>query len=129
MGQACWVALLLAGFLFHLQHQVNPGYWKDTSNGYDHDEACLRGCSYLLVPWWLKWVTLGIEYHHIHHLSIRVPCYELQNCHESCDPQWLEGVAEVSMLKAMLSCFHSMWDVETERFVSFGSYRVLGLQD
>lgn len=129
LAKACWVALVLAGLLFHLQHQVNPGYWKDHDHGHVHDDACLQGCSKLEIPWCLKWVTLGIEYHHIHHLSTRVPCYELQRCHEECDEKLFKDVVSVSMWKAFLSCFHTMWDEETERYVSFDLYRMVGLQD
>ena len=28
-------------------------------------------------------MTLWIEYHHIHHLTTRAPCYRLQEAHES----------------------------------------------
>jgi len=127
--ESLWVALIIAGLLFHLQHQVNPGYWKNSSGDFDHDDACVEGSSYLLVPWCFKWVTLGIEYHHIHHLSVRVPCYELQSCHEACDPVWLQGVVSVPAGKALRSCFHAMWDEDKQRFTSFDVYRLLGLED
>uniref|UniRef100_A0A7S4QLQ5 Fatty acid desaturase domain-containing protein n=1 Tax=Alexandrium monilatum TaxID=311494 RepID=A0A7S4QLQ5_9DINO len=127
--QADWIALVIAGLLFHLQHQVNPGYWKSLAGGWNRDEACFEGSSYILVPWWLKWATLGIEYHHIHHLSARTPCYELQLCHAACDPDWLKPVVKLPMSKALRSCFHTMWNEETKRYVSFESHRKLGLQD
>ena len=39
------------------------------------------GC--LQVGWPLSFFTLGIEYHHIHHLNPRVPAYRLQDCHNA----------------------------------------------
>jgi len=124
---AFWFSVCIGGLLFHLQHHVNPGYWK--ADGHDHEDACLQGSSYLLVPWCLKWVTLGVEYHHIHHLCVRVPCYELQRCHEACCEVWLKDVVRVPMSKAFRSCFHAMWDDKAERYVSFDMYRWLGLED
>ena len=70
--------------LFHLQHQVNTGYYKkyDENDTFTHDKAQLHGASMLQIPWFLKWTTFGIEYHHIHHLTPRIPSYNLQRCHE-----------------------------------------------
>ncbi len=46
----------------------------------DHtrDLAAYLGSTCLVVPWWAKWCTLGVEYHHLHHLAPQVPCYKLQ---------------------------------------------------
>ena len=40
---------------------------------WDRYAAAFDGSSFLQVPPLLKFFTLGIEYHHIHHLDIRVP--------------------------------------------------------
>eukprot|EP00929_Paragymnodinium_shiwhaense_P099339 TRINITY_DN6095_c0_g1_i1.p2 TRINITY_DN6095_c0_g1~~TRINITY_DN6095_c0_g1_i1.p2 ORF type:complete len:375 (+),score=59.73 TRINITY_DN6095_c0_g1_i1:110-1234(+) len=127
---AQWLALVMAGLLFQLQHQVNPGYWKDHHHGYEWAEAVQEGCSYLVVPFWAQWITLGIEFHHIHHFSIKVPCYRLKECHEAWkDSDFVSSVTVVPMLKAFKSCFHAMWDEATEEYCSFDIYRALGLED
>ncbi|KAL3144877.1 hypothetical protein ABBQ38_001976 [Trebouxia sp. C0009 RCD-2024] len=71
------IATSLGFALFHLQHHVNQAYRKATAQ-HNRTDAALLGSTYLKVPACLKWVTLGIEYHHIHHLSTQVPCYRLQ---------------------------------------------------
>lgn len=34
------------------------------------------------MPEIFKFFTLGIEYHHIHHLNAKVPSYYLRQCHD-----------------------------------------------
>ena len=81
---AGYIATVVGSMLFHLQHQVNAGFWED----YDENDratynlAQLHSSSMIVVPPVFKWATFGIEYHHIHHLNTRVPSYHLQKCHE-----------------------------------------------
>ena len=35
------------------------------------------------MPEILNWFTADIAYHHIHHLSERIPNYRLRQCHEA----------------------------------------------
>jgi len=109
----------ITGFLlFHWQHEVNKGYWVEDKY-YEYKDAQFLGSTYLLVPWYLKWATLGIEYHHIHHLSTRVPCYKLQTCHESAREGLWKDVVIVDKKKAFASLFNVMWDTKTQRFEPF----------
>ena len=48
----------------------------------DYFENGLKGASYIKVPWFFRFFTFGIEYHHIHHLNARIPGYYLQECHD-----------------------------------------------
>ena len=43
----------------------------------DYFENGLKGASYIKVPWFFRFFTFGIEYHHIHHLNARIPGYYL----------------------------------------------------
>ena len=62
--------------LFHTQHAFNPAYVK-TGKDWSFRDAALIGSSFIsVVPWWFRWATFGIEYHHIHHLSTKVPSCE-----------------------------------------------------
>lgn len=40
--------------------------------------AALEGSSHLMAPWWWRWVLVGVETHHIHHVNARVPGYRMQ---------------------------------------------------
>lgn len=67
--------------LFHIQHTFDGAY-KESNEKWEFKKNAIHGCSFLQVPFLLKFFTAGIEYHHIHHLNSRVPCYNLKECHE-----------------------------------------------
>jgi len=127
-----WYLGCLTGVaLFHVQHQANDPYRASSkANTWERGEAAMKGSTYLLVPEWLKWVTLGIEYHHIHHWTTGVPCYGLREAHESVpESEWKGvGVNYLTMTDAFKSCFHSVFvDKSRQRFGSFWIYDFLGL--
>jgi len=70
-------AMSYAMFLYSVEH-IFEGAYRVPKAEYNRTAACLLGSSYLSVPWWWRWATLGIEYHHLHHLNARVPCYRLK---------------------------------------------------
>src|SRR6185369_10622960 len=83
---ACYVASgSLAGaygiVLFTVQHNFEHSY-ASADEGWDRDEAALRGTSFLVLPRWLNWITADAAYHHVHHLCASVPNYRLMACHE-----------------------------------------------
>ena len=128
-----FIGQLLGGtigvMLFHLQHQVNTGYWEsfDSKDELSHDRAQLHGASMLHIPKFLKWVTFGIEYHHIHHLTPRIPSYNLQKCHD--DNEYLfKKITKVGYIQAFKSIFHTLYDENKKKYVSFGFDRFFGLQ-
>ena len=49
--------------LFHLQHQVNIGYYQPFNNDdyVQKKNADLKGASVLKIPYFLKFFTFGIE--------------------------------------------------------------------
>lgn len=106
--------------LFHDQHQVNEGFWKPFDSKNDDltwARAQLHGASMLKIPYLLKFVTMGIEYHHIHHLSPRVPSYNLQKCHEDGDKKGLfNKITKVNYVEALKSLWHTIYDEKTEKY-------------
>lgn len=128
---AWYTGCLIGVMLFHVQHQANDPYrMSSKSSAWDRDEAAMKGSTYLLVPEYLKWVTLGIEYHHIHHWTTGVPCYGLRQAHESIpDSEWKSvGVNFLTMKNAFKTCFHTVYvDKTKQRFGSFWIYDRLGL--
>ena len=77
--------VVLAGtagvWLFFVQHQFEDVYWEN-SGAWDYSEAALRGSSYLKLPQPFQFFTGNIGLHHVHHLSARVPNYNLQRAHD-----------------------------------------------
>ena len=42
----------------------------------------MEGTSFYKLPRLLQWFSGNIGFHHIHHLSPRIPNYKLQRCHD-----------------------------------------------
>ena len=77
---------LLAGsagvWLFYVQHQFEDAYWE-SADDWSYADAALRGSSYLKLPKVLQFFTGNIGLHHVHHLSARIPNYNLQRAHDA----------------------------------------------
>jgi omega-6 fatty acid desaturase (delta-12 desaturase) len=76
---------ILAGtlgvFMFYVQHQFEDVYWE-TSERWSYADAALQGSSYLKLPKLLQFFTGNIGLHHVHHLSAKIPNYNLQRAHD-----------------------------------------------
>ena len=76
---------MLAGavgiWLFYVQHQFDGVYWQRHA-GWSYADSALRGSSYLKLPKILQFFTGNIGLHHVHHLSPRIPNYNLQRAHD-----------------------------------------------
>ena len=70
----------MLSILFTVQHNFENSYAADTQH-WDYFAAAIHGTSFLQLPRWLNWFTADIAYHHIHHLSARIPNYNLVACH------------------------------------------------
>jgi omega-6 fatty acid desaturase (delta-12 desaturase) len=76
---------MLAGaagvWLFYVQHQFEDVYWERDEN-WDFAASALRGSSHLKLPKVLQFFTGNIGLHHVHHMSARIPNYNLQRAHD-----------------------------------------------
>ena len=115
-----YLAIVMGFILFHLQHSVNDPYRKHEID-WNKNEASLFGSTLLKIPYFLKFFTNGIEYHHLHHLNTRIPSYYLKECHEKIGEKYLleYGVNKVSYLKSFYSLWNVMLDEENNEFVYF----------
>lgn len=68
-------------FLFYVQHQFEDVYWE-SSEHWDYADAALQGSSYLKLPKLLQFFSGNIGLHHVHHLSAKIPNYNLQRAHD-----------------------------------------------
>jgi omega-6 fatty acid desaturase (delta-12 desaturase) len=72
----------LAGvFLFYVQHQFEDAYWE-SGESWSYADAALKGSSYLKLPKLFQFFSGNIGLHHVHHLSARIPSYNLQRAHD-----------------------------------------------
>jgi omega-6 fatty acid desaturase (delta-12 desaturase) len=90
LGPGAWLFVqlptaVIAGtmgvWMFYVQHQFEDVYWE-SSDRWSYDDAALRGSSYLKLPKLLQFFTGNIGLHHVHHLSAKVPNYNLQRAHD-----------------------------------------------
>ena len=63
--------------MFYVQHQFEDAYWE-SGDDWAYADAALHGSSYLKLPQPLQFFTGNIGIHHVHHLSAKVPNYNLQ---------------------------------------------------
>ena len=59
-------------WLFYVQHQFDGVYWERHPE-WDYVDAALKGSSFYKLPRVLQWFSGNIGFHHIHHLSPRIP--------------------------------------------------------
>jgi omega-6 fatty acid desaturase (delta-12 desaturase) len=117
---AQYIAGILALMLFHLQHQVNVGYWKrfPETDTLSKDNAELRGASVLKIPWILDFFTNGIEYHNVHHLDPGVPSYRIRECYEDLVRRGMIPDNRVGYVQSFQSLFHVIYNEKNQRYES-----------
>jgi len=112
--------LVIAGsagvWLFYVQHQFENTYWERHEDWSYHRHA-LDGSSFYRLPRILQWFSGNIGFHHIHHLSPRIPNYNLQRCHES-HPMF-QGVQPITLWSSLKSLGYRLWDEDHKKLVGF----------
>ena len=121
--------VLVAGaagiWLFYVQHQFEGVYWA-RHDEWDYTDAALRGSSFYQLPKILQWFSGSIGFHHIHHLSPRIPNYNLEKCHRSVPLfQTVKPITLVSSLKAFT---FRLWDEQRQTLVGYDHLRKLRRQ-
>jgi omega-6 fatty acid desaturase (delta-12 desaturase) len=120
----CGLPALLAGsagiWLFYVQHQFEDAYWEN-GESWSYADAALKGSSFLKLPRVLQFCSGNIGYHHVHHLSARIPNYNLQRAHD--ENPMLQAVPTLSLWDGARAVTLKLWDEETQRLVSFGHVR------
>ena len=102
--------------MFYVQHQFEDTYWARREE-WDFTAAALQGSSFYKLPAILQWFTGNIGFHHIHHLSSRIPNYNLQRCHES--HSIFRGVKPITLRSSLKSLYFRLWDEENHQLVGF----------
>jgi omega-6 fatty acid desaturase (delta-12 desaturase) len=136
VGGLCWLIgwrayllvfappALLAGsigiWLFYVQHQFEDAYWE-IGQDWNYADAALRGSSYLKLPRPLQFCTGNIGYHHVHHLSARIPNYNLRRAHE--ENEIFHDVPTLSLWDGVRAVALKLWDEDRRRLVTFAQAR------
>ena len=102
-------------WMFYIQHNFDPTYWERHQN-WDFFNAGMDGSSFYKLPKVLQWFTGNIGFHHIHHLSPRIPNYKLEKCHNE-NPVF--QIEPLTVRKSMKSLFFRLWDEREKMLVGW----------
>ncbi|MEM7391872.1 MAG: fatty acid desaturase, partial [Verrucomicrobiota bacterium] len=104
-------------WMFYVQHQFEGVSWARKEE-WDYLAQALDGSSYYKLPKLLQWFTGNIGFHHIHHLSSRIPNYLLEKCHS--ENSLFRNVPEINWQQSLKSMQLHLWDEENRELVGFG---------
>jgi omega-6 fatty acid desaturase (delta-12 desaturase) len=111
-------------WLFYVQHQFEGVYWARTGD-WSFAQAGFEGSSFYQLPAVLQWFTGNIGFHHIHHLSPKVPNYLLPKCYYDNPPLQIKPLTLWSSFK---SARLHLYDEATQRLISFNALKRLTKQ-
>jgi acyl-lipid omega-6 desaturase (Delta-12 desaturase) len=94
-------------WLFYVQHTFAGGYWTRNSE-WNYGDAAIAGSSFYDLPPMLRWLTANIGYHHVHHLSPRIPNYHLRAAHQAMPA--LPGLRRLTLRDSRDCARLKLWD-------------------
>jgi len=103
-------------WMFYVQHQFEDVYWERDED-WDYTAAALQGSSFYKLPKILQWFSGNIGFHHIHHLSSRIPNYNLERCHRS-HPMFSD-VKPITLFSSFKSLTLRLWDEKLKKLVGY----------
>lgn len=101
--------------VFFVQHNFEGAYAHKTAD-WDYLRGAIEGSSYLDLPPLLRWFTADISYHTIHHLSEKIPNYNLAACHRA-NCHLLSQVTTLRLSDLLYCSKFILWDAEANRLV------------
>ncbi len=112
--------------VFFVQHNFEGSYAHKTES-WDYLLGAIEGSSYLKLPAILNWFTADIGYHNIHHLSERIPNYNLQACHQANSHLLVDS--KVLTIRDIPNCYKFLlWDAEGSSLQSIESFHTQNSQ-
>jgi len=110
------IAHIIGIWLFLVQHNFDDIEWERNDN-WDYKTAALKGCSFLKFPALFQWFTGNIGFHHVHHLSPRIPNYSLARCHY--ENEIFNVVKPIRFLETFKFLKLHLWDEENQKMITF----------
>jgi omega-6 fatty acid desaturase (delta-12 desaturase) len=110
----------IAAWMLYIQHQYEDTYYQ-APGSWKFELAALQGSSYLQLPRPLAWMVGNANFHHVHHLSAKIPNYRLRAAHES-HPMFRR--TPVVTIRSSVETFRlKLWDTDSETLVPFPGRR------
>ncbi|WP_445491075.1 fatty acid desaturase [Niallia sp. 03133] len=111
---------IIGVWLFYVQHTFEDTYFEEDGE-WDYVKAAIEGSSFYKLPRWMQWLTGNIGYHHVHHLSPRVPNYLLEEVHNKTTP--LQNVPTITLKTSLRSLRFHLWDEKKNQFIPFSELK------
>jgi omega-6 fatty acid desaturase (delta-12 desaturase) len=111
-----YLASVMGIWLFYVQHQYSGVHWF-RHDQWDYKTLALQGSSFYKLPGVLQWFTGSIGFHHVHHLSPRIPNYKLAACHY--ENRMFAGIKPLTLKASLRSLGLGLWDEGKQQLVGF----------
>ena len=109
-------------WLFYIQHQFEDTYW-DRNENWNYVASALLGASFYKLPKILEWFSGNIGYHHIHHLSPRIPNYNLATCQKQ-SPVLQKWTRVVTIPESIRAVRLKVWNEDAHKLQVFPAVNV-----
>jgi omega-6 fatty acid desaturase (delta-12 desaturase) len=106
----------VAAWMLYIQHQYEDTYYR-APDEWEFERAALQGSSYLRLPAPLSWAVGNANYHHVHHLSARIPNYRLRAAHTE-QPIFAQTPV-ITMRSGLAALRLKLWDEEAGALVPY----------
>ncbi|PLR89136.1 fatty acid desaturase [Bacillus sp. T33-2] len=121
-GPIFWISGAAGVWLFYVQHTFEDAYFEEDVH-WEYVKAAVEGSSFYKLPKLLQWLTGNIGYHHVHHLSPRVPNYKLEDAHNHSAP--LQNVPTITLATSLSSLKFRLWDEQNKKFIGYKDIKSL----
>jgi omega-6 fatty acid desaturase (delta-12 desaturase) len=115
-GTMLVVAGAIGAWMLYIQHQYEETYYE-TQGDWSFELAALQGSSYLKLPPVGAWIVGNANFHHVHHLSAKIPNYNLRRAHE--DNTMFARTPVVTIAGSGQCLRLKLWDEERGALVRF----------
>lgn len=121
-GSIFFLAGSVGIWLFYVQHTFEDSYFEENKD-WEYVKAAVEGSSFYKLPKFIQFLTGNIGFHHVHHLSPRVPNYKLEEAHRNTPP--LQNVPSISFATSLKSLRFRLWDEQNKNFLSFKEVKAI----
>jgi omega-6 fatty acid desaturase (delta-12 desaturase) len=115
-----YLSAMMGIFMFYVQHQYEHTYWA-RGGAWDYESAAVSGSSFFALPRALDWMTGSIGFHHVHHLSPRIPNYRLRAAHE--ENPYFHGAFRLTLGESLRTFSLKLWDERERRMIGWAELR------
>lgn len=115
-----YIATMAGAWLFYIQHQFDQVIWARSAD-WDYQQMALEGSSYAKFPRILQWFSGNIGFHHIHHLSPKIPNYNLEKCQKEND--LFQQIKPMKFLDSLKTMKFRLWDEESRKLITLRHFR------